>query len=285
MTFYLQLSHYSKAGLCNQLYSLAGCIDYGVTTGSYNTIYISNFCLDIDTGGFYNISDVLDLVHFNKWAISQNYNIALRDGDKIFGNYQKSPIIFFGGSMNKDIFIGVLKYGIKFNRVLRSKIEIPILNEKNVTIIHLRTEPDVVEHYKNQLELSDMQLKYIDLIKMSCDPQRDFIFILTGKDEGNNSVIYQYLNDNGYGYYVSTNKFFTKRELNAIADMVIAEELTKQGKVSKVLGLYESSYSYTLIHKCFSASSNIEANVCAYLHNGIKYINSSTTCDEYQKFL
>jgi hypothetical protein len=283
MDFYLKLAYAPQVGLCNQLYSLAGCIDYCIFTGKYKTINISNFCVDINDGGFVCISDILDMDHLNKWG--SNYNLIFKDGDKIEGNYIPSPIIFFGGSKNKNIFIDVLKKGIKFNTIIKDCIDIPKLSENNITIIHMRLEPDVVNHYKNEMNLSDMQMKYIDLINIYCNPQHDFLVILTGNDEGNNDLVYNYLTSVGYKYYISKKKYFSKREINAISDMIIATELMSSGKVNKILGVYESSFSYTLIHQCFASANECCAGVCSFLNSAFKHITTETPANEYQKFI
>jgi len=281
--FYLKITK-PGAGLCNQLYALAGCITFAM--GRYNKIVIGYFLLDIETNGIIQFGSVFDIEHLNNWAY-ENCQLNIEEGQFNAHSYIESPIPFFGGTNNQQLFISVLRDGIKFKSYIIQHIEneiihkIPITN-KNIVIIHLRLEPDVVQHFfqKNENEricLTDMQIKYIDLIRLCCNSKNDHLIILSGNPESNNNnAILKYLEINNFSYYLSNKKCFNKREINGIADLILAEKLN----CKQILGLYESSYTYTLIHRCLN--NNCKATIMSYLHSGYKEINTSTT--EYQRF-
>lgn len=303
MIYYLKLYIENKSGLCNQLYSLAACICYGYTTKKYNKIVVGNFYLDIEKGGVLPFGSIIDVSYLNEYCM-QHYEISIEEGTNIAVHtndfYQVSPIVFFGQVDTPGIFINILKQGIKFKEYIIDCIDesitqhimkaIDITNPLNICFIHLRLEKDVLQHYKNDnVLLSDVQIKYMDLIRYKCNPNTDFIILLSGDDD-NNDVILQYLDIHNYKYYFSKKKCFNKREVNAIGDLILCESITKKysHKINMhVLGIYESSYSYTLIHRIFGNTQSKEttATICSFLLPGFKSFNLNSQPNEYRSFL
>ena len=289
MTFYLKIAK-PNAGLCNQLYALAGCITY--VMGRYTKLVIGNFLLDINTQGLLPFGTVVDIEHLSNWCQENCNGLVVEEGQYNTHPYVESPIPFFGGAIDPAIFIGVLKHGIQFKSYIVERVEQelvskakPSKNYKNTVIVHLRLEQDVVQHFLEKHEqervcLSDMQIKYIDLIRLCCNPKEDHLVLLTGDAEtDNNAPVLKYLDVNGYSYYLSQTKCFNKREINGIADLILAEKLN----CKKVIGLYESSYTYTLIHRCLT-NSNVSATVMSYLKGGIKNFDFESSAEYYRSF-
>jgi hypothetical protein len=125
----------------------------------------------------------------------------------------------------------------------------PFRDDQKINVIHLRLEDDAIASFTLQTKIADykkvLEDKYIDVIKKYIDPT-DLTIILSG--EYNNRVI-KFLDDGNYNYIKTVN--ITKhRELNGLIDLIIGQKCT-----NIMIGVYESSFSYTLMYRLFNNPS------------------------------
>jgi len=324
LIYFLKIAQDNGCGLCNQLYSLTGCIDHSNFYKNYNVIVIDKFLREIETESYCPISDIIDLQKFNFFL--QKYNvylidsyylqleivsIKLHDGidvtekiitkrnpsyfkyncldipdcdvtsnliiryklnkdspifTKMFkkgtracidfslmnnpNTFAKSPQLYLGGSQQRDVFFNILTnipFQSKFVSHAYGILE-NIINEHNssskLNVIHLRLEEDAIRVESNNARISPgifkttMEEKFIQMIKKYIDKNILTIILSPNFD---NKVI-EFLKINNYKF-IRTEKTFLREE-NALVDLLIGTYCT-----DTFIGVYESSFSYTLLHK------------------------------------
>jgi hypothetical protein len=248
--FYLNISKPNeisqKMGLCNQLYAIKGTCEYAYEN-NINTIVIENFLTDIYKNTYCNISDIIDLNHLNN--LLKKYNIKVLDWNTDTG-FEKIGIEFKSApywSIKYDESVNITTYilsNLKFNSKFYDTAD-EILKKNKITaepcnVIHLRLENDAVEHWSKVNGLSPeefkkiLEIKYIKNIEKYIN--KNYVTIVVAS-EYDNSVI-KYLRDNGY-LYLTTEKRFKERELNAIVDLIITQRCDRV-----ILGFFESSFVF-----------------------------------------
>jgi len=153
--------------------------------------------------------------------------------------------------------LGLLR-SITFNykMILKAKEYIESLlsqnknKNKKINCIHLRLESDAIECWSKQNDMCQMQFKtvieekYIDQIKKNID-KTDMTIILSHNYD--NKVI-EFLKDNDYNY-ILTPKMDASRDIAAIYDLLIGQYCN-----NVYIFVYESSFSYTLLHRIYEQS-------------------------------
>lgn len=108
-TFYFKIAKDDMSGLCNQMYSLSGCVEYCIENGIRN-IVIGKFLKEVNRNKMCPIGDILDIDKMNSYL--KKFNISLIDGSNIYDvNYEifkPSPIPYMGQSKNARIFVEIL---------------------------------------------------------------------------------------------------------------------------------------------------------------------------------
>jgi len=240
--YYLKLSKDHNSGLCNQVYSLAGCIEYCVSKG-IKLLIIDKFLKEIQTNDMCLASDIIDMPKLNLFL--KEYGIQVFDkleNDKTESNI--SPILHMGKSYNIRMFTYILNnipFLEKYKQIARNQVG----SLDRFNIIHLRLENDALDIFSSDMCIHrDVYKKinesrYIECIEKYID-KSIMTIVLTG--DNNNKVI-KFLQDNNYRF-MTTTKEFDKRELNALVDLHIGVMCT-----DVLIGCYDSSFSYTILNR------------------------------------
>jgi hypothetical protein len=247
--FYLNISKPNKLsqkmGLCNQLYAIKGTCEYAYEN-NINTIVIENFLTDIFKNTYCNISDIIDLNHLNN--LLKKYNIKVLDWNTDTG-FEKTNVIFNEApywNVSSDSYISTyilsnLKFNSKFYDIADEILKKNKITAEPCNVIHLRLENDAIECWSKQNGLSPeefkkiLEIKYIKNIEKFIN--KNYITIVVASEYDNNVI--KYLRDNGY-LYLTTEKRFKERELNAIVDLIITQRCDRV-----ILGFFESSFVFT----------------------------------------
>jgi hypothetical protein len=247
--FYLNISKPNKLsqkmGLCNQLYAIKGTCEYAYEN-NINTIVIENFLTDIVKNTYCNISDIIDLNHLNN--LLKKYNIKVLDWNTDTG-FEKTNVIFNEApywNVSSDSYISTyilsnLKFNSKFYDIADEILKKNKITAEPCNVIHLRLENDAIECWSKQNGLSPeefkkiLEIKYIKNIEKFIN--KNYINIVVASEYDNNVI--KYLRDNGY-LYLTTEKRFKERELNAIVDLIITQRCDRV-----ILGFFESSFVFT----------------------------------------
>ena len=247
--FYLNISkpnkHSQNMGLCNQLYAIKGTCEYAYEN-NINTIVIENFLTDIVKKTYCNITEVVDLNHLNE--LLKIYNIKVLDWNTDTG-FEKTNVIFdeapywnvSNGSYISTYILSNLKFTSKFYDNADEILKKNKITAEPCNVIHLRLENDAIEHWSKQNGLSPeefkkiLEIKYIKNIEKFIN--KNYITIVVASEYDNNVI--KYLRDNGY-LYLTTEKSFKERELNAIVDLIITQRCDRV-----ILGFFESSFVFT----------------------------------------
>ena len=247
--FYLNISKPNKLsqkmGLCNQLYAIKGTCEYAYEN-NINTIVIENFLTDIVKNTYCNISDIIDLNHLNN--LLKKYNIKVLDWNTDTG-FEKTNVIFNEApywNVSSDCYISTyilsnLKFNSKFYDIADEILKKNKITAEPCNVIHLRLENDAIEHWSKVNGLSPeefkkiLEIKYIKNIDKYIN--KSYITIVVASEYDNNVI--KYLRDNGY-LYLTTEKRFKERELNAIVDLIITQRCDRV-----ILGFFESSFVFT----------------------------------------
>jgi hypothetical protein len=247
--FYLNISKPNKLsqkmGLCNQLYAIKGTCEYAYEN-NINTIVIENFLTDIVKNTYCNISDIIDLNHLNN--LLKKYNIKVLDWNTDTG-FEKTNVIFNEApywNVSSDCYISTyilsnLKFNSKFYDIADEILKKNKITAEPCNVIHLRLENDAIECWSKQNGLSPeefkkiLEIKYIKNIEKFIN--KNYITIVVASEYDNNVI--KYLRDNGY-LYLTTEKRFKERELNAIVDLIITQRCDRV-----ILGFFESSFVFT----------------------------------------
>jgi hypothetical protein len=180
--------------------------------------------------------------------------------------YIPSPQLYLGQSSNPLQFIDILQ-NIHFHKQFCDSNEMMIKNiahdfslssfledEKRlqfyskINIVHLRLEEDAITSFSKQNKTNsfDFQKKveerYIELIQKYIHPTDELTIVLSS--HYNNGVI-DFLSQKKYRF-VCTPKIYSYREINAIQDLLFHRFCNHI-----FIGIYESSFSYTLMLKMF----------------------------------
>jgi hypothetical protein len=280
VTFYLKIAKDNLCGLCNQLYALTGCIDHFIFLRKNAkecetiTIIIHTFLLQIGNHDVCPISEIIDLTLFNLFL--SPYNIVLMDGYNYEPTlFKQSPQLYFGGSQNQSVFVCILQH-IPFKK---NFYECALISYKNlslhttaikINLIHLRCENDVIDSYSHslgidrELYIKKVENKYITLIKKYIE-KKDLTFVLSSNY--NNSVI-DFLKNDKY-LFKTTPKYYQHREANAIVDLLFSRFCN-----STFIGVYESSFSYSLMYRIFRYGSEQQEKSIIFMLNDIEKIES-----------
>ena len=247
--FYLNISKPNKLsqkmGLCNQLYAIKGTCEYAYEN-NINTIVIENFLTDIVKNTYCNISDIIDLNHLNN--LLKKYNIKVLDWNTDTG-FEKTNVIFNEApywNVSSDSYISTyilsnLKFNSKFYDIADEILKKNKITAEPCNVIHLRLENDAIECWSKINGLSPeefkkiLEIKYIKNIEKFIN--KNYITIVVASEYDNNVI--KYLRDNGY-LYLTTEKRFKERELNAIVDLIITQRCDRV-----ILGFFESSFVFT----------------------------------------
>jgi hypothetical protein len=247
--FYLNISKPNKLsqkmGLCNQLYAIKGTCEYAYEN-NINTIVIENFLTDIVKNTYCNISDIIDLNHLNN--LLKKYNIKVLDWNTDTG-FEKTNVIFNEApywNVSSDCYISTyilsnLKFNSKFYDIADEILKKNKITAEPCNVIHLRLENDAIECWSKINGLSPeefkkiLEIKYIKNIDKYIN--KSYITIVVASEYDNNVI--KYLRDNGY-LYLTTEKRFKERELNAIVDLIITQRCDRV-----ILGFFESSFVFT----------------------------------------
>jgi len=277
--FYLKLARCLMSGLCNQIYSLCGCIEYSIRK-NINNIYVDRFLMEINSDKWGPISDVIDLNKFNLFL--KQYNITIIDSFDSYNleisNYKESPILYFGTSENLKLFTKILN-NIEFLDK-HKEIAKKIINFNNYNVIHLRLEEDAVNVYSKEINIHPDVYKtineerYIHCIKKYID-KNVMTVVLTG--DSNNNVV-EYLKKNKYKYTL-TSKNFENREMNAIIDLIIGSMCNKV-----FIGSYDSSFSFTILNRILLKRNQDFLGFCIDLNKYYDYYRTYTK-DNYTEYL
>lgn len=273
-TFHFKIAKDDMSGLCNQLYSLSGCIEYCVEKGIEN-ILIGKFLKEIKTDKKCPISEVLDLITFNEYL--EKFSIKLKDGYDLYEKNEKifkpSPIPYMGQSKNPRFFLEILSnipFLEKYDTISKNYIKYDNLN-----VIHLRLENDALLCFSKEMSINSCvykavnEYRYIECIKKYIDKDT-MTFVLTSDEEEDNKVI-KFLKENNYKFEI-TKKIFEDREMNAIIDLLLGFKCNKT-----FIGSYDSSFSYSIMCRLINSSS--------YLIECNNYINRYRLYNRYTRDL
>jgi hypothetical protein len=210
-------------------------------------------------------------MYLNQFPVSFLYDLRERDRDIVFHTspahytYKPSPCLYLGGSKNPEQFIKLLQntpFHDHFHSAMAETAEsilTPFIDSHaktlpRINLIHLRMEEDAIQSFSKENNVSSdvferkMGEKYIELIQRYIDPH-DVTLVISGKYD--NSVVIDFLSTHQYRF-VHSIKRFPEREENAIHDMLFFKLCNHV-----FIGVYESSFSYTLMYKLFSKQEHI----------------------------
>jgi hypothetical protein len=117
-----------------------------------------------------------------------------------------------------------------------------------INILHLRLEDDAITSFsrQNKTNFFDFQKKveerYIEMIQKYIHPTDELTIVLSS--DYKNGVI-DFLSQKKYRFFC-TSKIYAYREINAIQDLLFYQYCNHI-----FIGVYESSFSYTLMYKMF----------------------------------
>ena len=164
--------------------------------------------------------------------------------------FNRSPQLYLGGSEQRNVFFNILSnipFQKKFVTHAFGILENIIKNNNNSSdfnVIHMRLERDAIEVESKNANIAPnifknkMEEKYIETIKKYVN--KDVLNIILSPNFDNRVI--EFLKENNYKFIVTEKNFL--REENAIIDLLIGFFCTKT-----FIGVYESSFSYTLLHK------------------------------------
>jgi hypothetical protein len=169
--------------------------------------------------------------------------------------YLPSPQLYFGGSFQPNVFVTLLQnipFHNSFHEYNEKTMNKMIVNYKlhskqKINLIHLRLEEDAILSFSNEKQIpkdvfkKKMEDKYIQLIKKYIDKE-DFTIVIA--NDYDNSVV-DFLHSHNYCCSFS-KKMYPYRECNAIHDLLFYKYCNHV-----FIGVYESSFSYTVMYKLF----------------------------------
>jgi len=169
--------------------------------------------------------------------------------------YLPSPQLYFGGSSQPSVFVTLLQnipFHNSFHQYNEKAMDKIIVNYKlhskqKINLIHLRLEEDAIMSFSNEKKMTKdvfkkkMEDKYIYLIKKYIDKE-DFTIVIA--NDYDNSVV-DFLQTHNYCCSFS-KKMYPYRECNAIHDLLFYKYCNHI-----FIGVYESSFSYTVMYKLF----------------------------------
>jgi hypothetical protein len=259
--FYMNLSKDDMTGLCNQMYALTGCIEYCIMN-NIKKLVVSRLLKEIKTDDKCLLSEVIDIKKINIFLM--NYGIQIIDVDeRLYTNtdFLISPILYMGCSKNNILYKNILN-NICFLEFY-SNIAKKHIYSNEINVIHLRLEEDALDIFSREIGIhKDVykvinEQRYIDRIKEYID--KSIMTIVIGSK--NNRVV-DFLRENKY-IFMTTNKMFDKREINAVIDLNIGFECNKV-----FIGSFDSTFSYTIMCRL------LKKDVFCCLIDMNKYIDS-----------
>jgi hypothetical protein len=177
-----------------------------------------------------------------------------------------SPELYLGESLNPLQFIDILQ-NIQFHKQFINSNEMMMKNiahdfslstfleggkrgdvQSKINILHLRLEHDAISSFSTQ-NITDsftfqkkVEERYIEMIQKYIHP-RDEVTIVLSSDYKNGVI--DFLTEKKYRFFC-TSKIYAYREINAIQDLLFYQYCNHI-----FIGVYESSFSYTLMYKMF----------------------------------
>lgn len=98
--------------------------------------------------------------------------------------------------------------------------------QNKINVLHLRLEPDAIQHWSKMNQLSEqdflgyLENKYIEIIEKNIDRHDETIIV---SNSTSNNVVH-YLAENGYRFKMCEKSFpHNKREKNAIVDLLVSQ--------------------------------------------------------------
>lgn len=212
-----------------------------------NTLYLSPFFL---AGKTVSVQYRIGTGVFTATSDSNGLCIAFP-----YGEFMPSPQLYFGGSNNPLRFVHLLS-SIPFTAPFVHCLARKPLGQVT-TVIHLRLEPDAIDSFSQQVALTGAELKcrledkYIAVIRRHVAPSTAVLVLTSDYD----NRVMRFLRDEEYKVVTTEPKPYDKRELNAIHDLLTATATDAK----TFIGVYESSYSYTVMFRLFKIKPALNA--------------------------
>lgn len=278
MTYYLKVAKDDMSGLCNQIYSITGCIEYCIKN-EINNIVCDGFLLEIKTKEYCLLSQVMDMKKINE--ILKIHKLELRDAtedERRTIQFQQSPVLYMGNSFNAKIFTNILNNIIfleDYNTIAKN-----IVKYDKINVIHLRLEYDAVNVFSKHMNIHPdvyrvvNEHRYIESISKYID--KNVMTVILTNDKSNRVIDYM----KRYKYkFILTEKKFDKRELNALVDLHIGFMCN-----TVLIGSYDSSFSYTILNRVLT-KRNPEFFSCMIELNKYNNINRLYNYNTYDKYI
>jgi len=278
MTYYLKVAKDDMSGLCNQIYTIAGCIEYCIKKGINNMI-CDGFLLEVKTKEYCLLSEVIDMKKINQTL--KKHKLELRDAteeERKTIQFQPSPILYMANSFNSKIFTDILNNIVfleDYNTLAKN-----IVKYDRINVIHLRLEYDAVNVFSKQMNIHPdvyrivNEDRYIEAISKYID--KNVMTVILTNDKSNRVIDYM----KRYKYkFILTEKKFDKRELNALVDLHIGFMCN-----TVLIGSYDSSFSYTILNRVL-IKRNPEFFSCMIELNKYDNINRLYNYNTYDKYI
>jgi hypothetical protein len=187
-------------------------------------------------------------------------------------SFQPSPQLYLGDSFNPSQFVTILQhipfhprfYLFNLNEMnkLTQYFSLSSLFQKEkpkINLIHLRLEEHAMQSFSLQNKIckttfqKEIEERYIKLIQRYIHPTDELTIVLSGCYQ--NRVV-DFLSQNKYSF-LCTPKIYDKREMNAIHDLLFHRFCNHV-----FIGVYESSFSYTLMYNMFKREKTQDIPRC-----------------------
>lgn len=227
----INICKYRNMGLCNQLYQLIAGIVTCINE-KRNILMVGHFLMQVHTNKYCHLRDVISITNFNYYLKKYNLTIVDHNQEK-YSDMQE--LHFEIDERIIELIHSDLGKNILQNIRFEPKLVIPVISfvnqqlqnniNRNINIIHLRTESDAIQHWSKQNNMSPavftkkLNDKYIKLIHNHIQKET-ITFVLSGDTQ--NKVI-EYLQKNNYKYTFLRKNKHLYREIRAIMDMIIGK--------------------------------------------------------------
>ncbi len=273
-SYYLKVAKGPMSGLCNQIYSLCGCIEFCINS-KLKKIYVDSFLMEINTDFRCPLSEIINLKKLN--AFTNQYGIEIIEHNKE-DKHKESPIKYFGESANPKLFTKILNnipFLEKYEEISKKQIKYD-----NFNTIHLRLEKDAIDIYSKEMGIHPdvykkiCENRYIHCIKKYIDKNTMSILLTSETD---NKVV-EYLKNNGYRF-TTTQKTFQYRELNALVDLLTGVRCNRI-----FIGSHESSFSFTILNRILLKRQEEFLGFCLDLNKYYDFYRTYTK-DNYTEYI
>jgi len=257
-TFYLKIAKTNSCGLCNQLYALAGCINYAILNKNINIIVVDDFLKEINTYNYCSIREVLNITLLNKFL--KNYNIIIID--------KKAILEIISVYVDKIELTDVFKIKINNNSLKINLDTLENLKNRygNFLIVEYKIQNNLI---KQTFDLS----KENENIVIGCDQSEVFkqspILYLGHSptpDIFNNIVINFLFNEN---FYTNAKKWLFEKNINDTNIIHLRLEKDAIDCYSKELRMKEYDYLTSCENKYISMIKKyIDKNIMTIVLTG-----------------